>query len=46
VDITVHEITKNGNLKEIYKANGGDWGGTKVDQAFEDLISEITGIYV
>ncbi|XP_060566335.1 heat shock 70 kDa protein 12A-like [Ruditapes philippinarum] len=43
VDITVHEITKNGNLKEIYKANGGDWGGTKVDQAFEDLISEIAG---
>ncbi|XP_060559752.1 heat shock 70 kDa protein 12A-like [Ruditapes philippinarum] len=46
VDITVHEITNNGNLKEIYKANGGDWGGTKVDQAFEDLISEITGTSV
>ncbi|XP_060566338.1 heat shock 70 kDa protein 12A-like [Ruditapes philippinarum] len=43
VDITVHEITESGNLKEIYKANGGDWGGTKVDEAFEDLISEITG---
>jgi NADPH-dependent 7-cyano-7-deazaguanine reductase QueF len=22
-------------LKQIYMANGGDWGGVKVDQAFD-----------
>ncbi|XP_045181401.2 heat shock 70 kDa protein 12A-like [Mercenaria mercenaria] len=43
VDITVHEITQHHDLKEIYKANGGDWGGTNVDQAFEEFLSEITG---
>ncbi|XP_060586655.1 heat shock 70 kDa protein 12B-like, partial [Ruditapes philippinarum] len=43
VDITVHEISSNGSLREIYKASGGDWGGTKVDQAFENFLIEITG---
>ncbi|XP_045210214.2 heat shock 70 kDa protein 12A-like [Mercenaria mercenaria] len=43
VDITVHEIMPNGILREIHKATGGDWGGTKVDQAFENFLCEITG---
>ena len=38
IDITVHEVLKGGFLKEIYEANGGDWGGTNVDEAFEDLL--------
>ncbi|XP_060559750.1 heat shock 70 kDa protein 12A-like [Ruditapes philippinarum] len=43
VDITVHETTQTRELKEIYKASGGDWGGTMVDRAFEEFISEILG---
>ncbi|XP_060591180.1 heat shock 70 kDa protein 12A-like [Ruditapes philippinarum] len=43
VDITVHEVTDNGNLKELHKASGGAWGGTKVDEAFEEFLSSIVG---
>jgi len=34
VDITVHEVAASGGLRELYKANGGNWGGTYIDQAF------------
>ncbi|XP_060588445.1 heat shock 70 kDa protein 12A-like [Ruditapes philippinarum] len=43
VDITVHEVTDDGNLKELHKASGGAWGGTKVDEAFEEFLSSIVG---
>ncbi|KAH3840692.1 heat shock 70 kDa protein 12A-like isoform X1 [Dreissena polymorpha] len=43
VDITVHEVNPDGTLKELHKANGGPWGGTTVDQAFLDFLSEILG---
>lgn len=43
MDITVHQIQGNNSLKELYKANGGNWGGTYVDKAFRDLLSEIVG---
>jgi hypothetical protein len=43
VDVTAHQIMSDGILKEIHQATGGDWGGTKVDQAFEKFICEITG---
>ncbi|OWF40770.1 heat shock 70 kDa protein 12B-like [Mizuhopecten yessoensis] len=43
IDITVHEVQRDGSLKEIHKANGGDWGGTKVDHAFQVLLSGIIG---
>ncbi|XP_060566321.1 heat shock 70 kDa protein 12A-like [Ruditapes philippinarum] len=43
VDVTAHQIMPDGILKEIKQATGGDWGGTKVDQAFENFLSEITG---
>jgi hypothetical protein len=46
VDITVHEISSDGSLREIYKASGGDWGGNKVNQAFENFLIEITGIII
>jgi hypothetical protein len=39
----VHETTETRKLKEIYKASGGDWGGTMVDKAFEEFISRILG---
>ncbi|XP_069102440.1 heat shock 70 kDa protein 12B-like isoform X2 [Argopecten irradians] len=43
IDITVHEVASGGSLKEIYEANGGDWGGTKVDESFENLLKTIVG---
>lgn len=35
--ITVHVVQENGTLKELHKANGGDWGGTKDDKSFISL---------
>ncbi|XP_033743088.1 heat shock 70 kDa protein 12B-like isoform X2 [Pecten maximus] len=43
IDITAHEVQSDGSLKEIHKANGGDWGGTKVDHAYQLLLSDIIG---
>ncbi|XP_061185738.1 heat shock 70 kDa protein 12A-like [Saccostrea echinata] len=43
IDITVHEVQENNSLKELYKANGGAWGGTKVDEALECLLADIVG---
>ena len=34
VDITVHEVLADGNVRELYKANGGPWGGKSVNDAF------------
>ncbi|WAR14045.1 HS12A-like protein [Mya arenaria] len=44
VDITVHEITQEGKLKELSQASGGPWGGTNVDDAFLALFHLITGV--
>ena len=43
VDIVVHEVEESGGLKELIPACGGDWGGTMVDRAFIDFISECLG---
>eukprot|EP00095_Tigriopus_kingsejongensis_P010174 maker-scaffold202_size261857-snap-gene-1.23 protein:Tk10174 transcript:maker-scaffold202_size261857-snap-gene-1.23-mRNA-1 annotation:"hypothetical protein CAPTEDRAFT_166803" len=44
VDITVHEITnKEGQLKELFKATGGPYGSTSVDDAFEEILGEVLG---
>ncbi|XP_052819020.1 heat shock 70 kDa protein 12A-like [Mya arenaria] len=43
VDITVHEVLANGGLRELHKASGGAWGGTKVDEAYEKFLDEVTG---
>lgn len=43
VDITVHETLEDGTVKEIYKANGGPWGGTKIDEAFLDFLVDVAG---
>lgn len=43
VDITVHEIQSGENIKELQKASGGDWGGTKVDDAFEAFMGKVFG---
>ncbi|XP_069122352.1 heat shock 70 kDa protein 12A-like [Argopecten irradians] len=43
VDITLHEIQKDGSMDVIEKTSVGDWGGTKVDRAYQDLLLEIVG---
>ena len=43
IDITVHQVEKTRTLKELHKANGGDWGGAKVNKAFEDLLAAVIG---
>ncbi|XP_052277506.1 heat shock 70 kDa protein 12A-like isoform X3 [Dreissena polymorpha] len=48
VDITVYEVycddqTKTVALRELDKANGGEWGGTSVDGEFESMLEEVLG---
>ncbi|KAL5012280.1 hypothetical protein ScPMuIL_010831 [Solemya velum] len=41
VDVTVHEVLDDDTLKEIIKASGGAWGGTKVDEGFSKTMQEL-----
>ncbi|KAL3878539.1 hypothetical protein ACJMK2_030879 [Sinanodonta woodiana] len=43
IDITVHQVMDDRALRELHRASGGDWGGTKVDNAFTDLLTDIVG---
>ena len=43
MDITVHEVMEKGHLKELYKASGGPWGGTKIDSAFLKMMETLLG---
>ncbi|KAL3885513.1 hypothetical protein ACJMK2_025566 [Sinanodonta woodiana] len=43
VDITVHQVIEGGRLKEIHKASGSAWGGTKVDEAYRQFLISIVG---
>ncbi|CAG2200794.1 unnamed protein product [Mytilus edulis] len=43
-DITVQEIKPDGSIKQIYMVNGGEWGGGKVNQAFEEFMLDIVGM--
>lgn len=43
IDITAHEVESNCRIKELYKANGGPWGGTTIDDAFTDFLGKVTG---
>ena len=42
-DITVHEVSSSGGLKEVHAAGGGGWGGILVDEAYKDLLVDICG---
>lgn len=42
VDITLHEVVEENKLKELDSANGGAWGGTRVDAAYENFLKKIT----
>ena len=43
MDITVHEVLENNQVKELHAANGGAWGGTQVDQNFIQLMRRVLG---
>lgn len=43
MDVTAHQIEDDDFISEIYHATGGDHGGTKVDQEFQDLLDTIFG---
>ncbi|KAH3736870.1 heat shock 70 kDa protein 12A-like isoform X2 [Dreissena polymorpha] len=43
IDITIHEVCDGVQLKELYKATGGAWGGKMVDNAFLDFIAALIG---
>lgn len=43
IDITAHEVSNDGTVKELIKANGGDWGGTSVDREYLDFIKCLIG---
>jgi len=43
-DITVHEISSDGILLELYPSTGGNWGGSKVYDAFFTLLSKLVGM--
>ena len=44
LDVTVHEIRDDGNIKEIHRVTGGPYGGMYVNQQFETLLEELFGI--
>ncbi|XP_056315242.1 heat shock protein family A (Hsp70) member 12A.3 [Danio aesculapii] len=41
IDITVHEVVEDGNLKELHAASGNDMGGQTVDRKFISFLKEI-----
>lgn len=43
VDISIYQKRSNGTLKELHKPTGGPWGGTKVEEAFLQMIINIVG---
>ncbi|XP_053391614.1 heat shock 70 kDa protein 12B-like [Mercenaria mercenaria] len=43
IDITVHEVQKDGTLKELYTPSGGPWGGTSVDKGINEFLDELFG---
>ena len=43
IDTTVHKVLASGDLQEVHKATGGDWGATRVDDQFEEFMGELFG---
>lgn len=39
----MHERQADSGLKELHKASGGAWGGTKVDEEFNQMLIKIIG---
>lgn len=43
VEMTVYEVQRNETLRELYKADRCDWGGTMVNESFLSLLTDIVG---
>lgn len=43
VDIAVHGVEEDFQVKEVASAVGGDWGSTMIDDAFENFLNELFG---
>ena len=41
IDVTVHQVTQLGGLREVFFASGGGWGSTLVNKAFENFLKDI-----
>ncbi|KAK3584294.1 hypothetical protein CHS0354_013246 [Potamilus streckersoni] len=41
VDITTVEVIDDGCLKQIHRANGGPWGGQRINDSFSHLIRDV-----
>ncbi|KAK3602832.1 hypothetical protein CHS0354_026386 [Potamilus streckersoni] len=42
-DITVHVKQPDGSIGELHEPTGGAWGGTRVDEAFHQMLIKIVG---
>ena len=43
IDITVHEVMPEGNLKEIHQACGGVWGSNSINKEFNHFLYQLFG---
>lgn len=43
IDITAHQVMEDSKIKELIKATGGSWGGTRVDGEYIDFIKCMIG---
>ena len=43
IDIVAHKVRKDGKIRELFRATGGAWGGTVIDQKFINLLYSIFG---
>ncbi|KAK3099850.1 hypothetical protein FSP39_010738 [Pinctada imbricata] len=43
IDITAHEVAKDGGLRELHQACGGYWGGTRVNEEFTKFLTRLVG---
>ncbi|XP_062577564.1 heat shock 70 kDa protein 12A-like [Saccostrea cucullata] len=43
IDIVAHKVRKDGKIRELFRATGGAWGGTVIDQQFINLLFRIFG---
>ncbi|XP_063400711.1 heat shock 70 kDa protein 12A-like isoform X1 [Mytilus trossulus] len=43
IDITVHEVIPEGNLKEIHQACGGVWGSNSINKEFNHFLCKVFG---
>ncbi|XP_061164251.1 uncharacterized protein LOC133173280 [Saccostrea echinata] len=42
-DLTAMEVARDGSLKQLFRACGGDWGGNKINDNFVKLLGELFG---